>query len=42
MREMRNAQKMFVVIFEGKKPVGRLTRKWEDNIKVDRKKYCVD
>jgi hypothetical protein len=34
--------KMFVGTSEGKKPVGRPTRKWEDNIKVDRKKYGVD
>jgi predicted transcriptional regulator len=38
MGEMRNAQKMFVGISEGKKPAGRFMHKWENNIKVDRKK----
>jgi hypothetical protein len=31
----RNAYKTFVVKPEGKRPLGRLRRRWEDNIKID-------
>jgi hypothetical protein len=32
---MKNVWKIFVGKLEGKRPLGRLTRKWEDNIKMD-------
>jgi hypothetical protein len=34
--EKRNAFKSVVVKPEGKRPVGRLTPRWEDNIRIDR------
>jgi hypothetical protein len=33
---MRNAYKALVVKSEGKRPFGRLRRRWEDNIRVFR------
>jgi hypothetical protein len=35
MFEMRNAYKMLVGNLEGKEPLGRSGRRWEDNIKMD-------
>jgi hypothetical protein len=32
---MRNAHKIFVGEPEGKRPLGRSRRRWEDNIKMD-------
>jgi hypothetical protein len=36
---MRNAYKILVGKSEEKRPQGRHQRRWEDNIKTDRKKY---
>jgi hypothetical protein len=33
--EKRNAYRIFVGKPEGKRPLGRLTRRWVDNIKMD-------
>jgi hypothetical protein len=38
MGEMRNVYKILVRKPEGKRPLGRLRRRWEDNIKVDLRK----
>jgi hypothetical protein len=35
MRKMRNASRILVGKPEGKKLLGRPTRRWEDNIKMD-------
>jgi hypothetical protein len=35
MGEMRNAYKVLVGELEGKRPLGRPRRRWEDNIKMD-------
>jgi hypothetical protein len=35
MGEMRSAYRVFVGKTEGKKPLGRPSHKWEDNIKMD-------
>jgi hypothetical protein len=35
MGEMRNAYKILVGKPEGKRPLGRLRRRWEDNIGID-------
>jgi hypothetical protein len=35
MREMRNAYKSLVGKPEGKRPLGRPRRRWENNIKMD-------
>jgi hypothetical protein len=35
MIEMRNAYKVLVGKPEGKRPLGRTVRRWEDNIKMD-------
>jgi hypothetical protein len=35
MWEMRNAYRLLVVKREGKRPLGRLSRRWVDNIKMD-------
>jgi hypothetical protein len=35
MGEMRNPYKIFIVKSEGKRPLGRPRRRWEDNIRVD-------
>jgi hypothetical protein len=34
-REMRNAYKMLVGKFEGKRAIGRPGRRWENNIRMD-------
>jgi hypothetical protein len=35
MGEKKNAYKIFVGKPEGKKPLGRPSRRWEDNIEMD-------
>jgi hypothetical protein len=35
---MRNAQKILIWKLEGKRPLGRQRRRWEDNIKTDLEK----
>jgi hypothetical protein len=35
MREMRNTYKILVGKPEGKRPLGRPRRRWEDNIRMD-------
>jgi hypothetical protein len=35
MREKRNAYRILVGKPEGKRPLGRSRRRWEDNIKMD-------
>jgi hypothetical protein len=37
MGEMRNAYKILVGKPEGKRPCGRTRRRWEDNIRMDRR-----
>jgi hypothetical protein len=40
--EMRNAYKILVRKFKGKRPLGRHKHKWEDNIKMDfRETVCT-
>jgi hypothetical protein len=34
-REKRNACRILVRKLEGKRPLGRLKRRWEDNIEID-------
>jgi hypothetical protein len=38
MGELRNAYKILVGKPEGKRPLGRNKRRWEDNIKMDLRK----
>jgi hypothetical protein len=38
MGEMRKAYRILVHKSEGKRPLGRLRRRWEDNIKIDLRK----
>jgi hypothetical protein len=35
MEEMRSAYKILVEILEGKRPLGRHARRWEDNTEMD-------
>jgi hypothetical protein len=35
MGDMRNAYKILVGKIEGKRPLGRLKRRWKNNIKMD-------
>jgi hypothetical protein len=35
MREMRNVYSVLVGKTEGRRPVGRSRRRWEDNIRID-------
>jgi hypothetical protein len=43
MGEMRNGYSSFVRKSEGKRPLGRPRRRWEDNIRVDLKEIgCED
>jgi hypothetical protein len=35
MGERRGAYRIFVGITEGRRPLGRPSRRWEDNIKMD-------
>jgi hypothetical protein len=37
MEEMKNAYKVLVGKLEGKRPLGRHRRRWEDNIGMDRR-----
>jgi hypothetical protein len=37
MEEIRNAYNILVGKLEGKKPLGRPRRGWEDNIRMDRR-----
>jgi hypothetical protein len=37
MREVRNTYDILVVRSEGKRPLGRPRRRWEDNIRMDRR-----
>jgi hypothetical protein len=39
-REMRKAYQILIEKPEGKKPLGRSRRRWEDNIKMDLGKEC--
>jgi hypothetical protein len=41
MREKRNAYRLLVGKLEGKSPLGRLRRRWVDNIKIIIKHNCV-
>jgi hypothetical protein len=38
MGEMKNACKIFIGKFEGKRPLGRHRRKWEDSTRMDVRK----
>jgi hypothetical protein len=42
MGEMRNTYKILVVNFEGKRPLERPRRRWEDNIKTNLRKIGMD
>jgi hypothetical protein len=42
MGEKRNAYRLLVGKPEGKKPLGRPTRRWADNIKIDLLEICWD
>jgi hypothetical protein len=35
MGDRRGVYRVLVGIYEGKRPLGRLRRRWEDNIKMD-------
>jgi hypothetical protein len=39
---MRNAYKVLVGNSEGKRPLGRTRRRWEDSIKMDLRKICLE
>jgi hypothetical protein len=41
MREVRGAYNILVGRPEGRKPLGRPRRRWEDNIKMDRREIGV-
>jgi len=42
MGEMKNAHKILVRKPEGKRPLGRPRRRWEDNIRMDRREVVWD
>jgi hypothetical protein len=42
MEEGRRAYRVLVRRPEGKRPLGRLRRRWEDNIKMDLRKVGID
>ena len=42
MEESRNAYRVLVGRFEGKRPLGRPRHRWEDNIKMDLKEVGCD
>jgi hypothetical protein len=45
MREGRGVYRVLVGKYEGRRPLGRHRRKWEDNIRMDLRKVrcgCVD
>jgi hypothetical protein len=41
-REGRGVYRVLVGRFEGKRPLGRPRRRWEDNIKLERKEIGID
>jgi hypothetical protein len=41
MRERRSSCRILVGIYEGKRPLGRLGRKWESNIGMDLQKWYL-
>jgi hypothetical protein len=41
-REMRNVYKILVGKLEGKRPLGRRRRRWDDNIKINLAEYCLE
>jgi hypothetical protein len=41
MKEKRNTYRLFVGKPEGNRPLGRLSCRWVDNIKMDRMRYCA-
>jgi hypothetical protein len=42
MREVRNVYKILVSKPEGRRPLGRPRRRWEDNIKIDLRETVLD
>jgi len=42
MGEMRNAHNILVGKPEGKRPLGRPRRRWEDNITMDLREICCE
>ena len=42
MMERRGAYKVLVGISEGKRPLGRTRRRWENNIKMDLQEVGID
>jgi hypothetical protein len=42
MGEGRDVYRVFVRRSEGKRPLGRLRRSWEDNIKMDLREIGID
>jgi hypothetical protein len=42
MGKVRNVYKILVGIPEGKRRLGRHRHKWEDNIKMDLRKICLE
>ena len=42
MELSRNAYRVLMGTPDGKKPLGRPRRKWEDNIKMDLREVCYD
>jgi hypothetical protein len=42
MGEGRDVQRVFVGRSEGKRPLGRPKRRWEDNIKMDLREIGID
>jgi hypothetical protein len=42
IEELRNVYKILVVKPEGKRPLGRLRRRWEDNIKMGCRKLGLE
>ena len=48
MEQSRNTYRVLVGKLEGKRPLGRPSRRWEDNIKIDLREvgcdsgYCID
>jgi hypothetical protein len=42
MGEGRGVYRVFIGRLEGKRPLGRLRRKWEDNIEMDLREIGID
>ena len=42
MEQSRNVYTVLVGIPEGKRPLGRPRRRWEDNIEMDLREVCCD